>query len=67
MLDTRVADSVFAGEMAYVATESTDQIVSEGKAGDIAAAESFVLVRRGAAWKIRHLHYSGNRLDKPAH
>ena len=67
VVEARVADAVVGDQLAYVATESMYRIVSEGKTVDIAAAESFVLVRHGAAWKIRHLHYSGKKLDPPAH
>ena len=67
VVDARVADAVLGDDLAYVATESIYRIVSEGKTVDIAAAESFVLVHRGAAWKIRHLHYSGKKLDRAAH
>ena len=62
VLDARVADAVIGTDLAYVSTVSTYRIVAGGKPVRIAAAESFVLVRRGGAWKIRHLHYSGKKL-----
>ena len=67
VLDARVVDALLGDDLTYVATESVYRIVSQGKTVDIAAAESFVLVRRGAAWKIRHLHYSGKKIDRAAH
>lgn len=62
VVETRVADGVAAADIAYVSTLSTYRIVSGGKPVRIAAAESFVLVRRDGGWKIRHLHYSGKKL-----
>jgi ketosteroid isomerase-like protein len=62
VLDARVADAVIGAEIAYVATVSTCRIVAAGKPVRMTAAESFLLVRREGAWKIRHLHYSGKKL-----
>lgn len=62
VLETRIADGLATADVAYVSTVSTYRIVTAGKPAQIAAAESFVLVRRERGWKIRHLHYSGKKL-----
>jgi ketosteroid isomerase-like protein len=62
VLETRIVDAVIGADIASVATVSTCLIVAAGKPLKISAAESFVLVRGEAGWKIRHLHYSGKRL-----
>lgn len=62
VLETRLADAVITADLAYVATSSTYRIAAGAKSARIAAAESFVLVRRDGKWRIRHLHYSGKKL-----
>jgi ketosteroid isomerase-like protein len=62
VLDTRVADAVITADIACISILSTYRIVVAGKPVRLAAAESFVLVRREGGWKIRHLHSSGKKL-----
>lgn len=63
VVSTRITDSVVAGELAYVVTESRYRITSKGKAVTVEAAETLVLRMTEGRWRIRHIHYSGKKVE----
>ena len=63
VVETRVADWVDGGEVASIVTESRYRITSKGKAVLVAAAETLVLRKTAGRWLIRHVHYSGKKVD----
>lgn len=49
------------GALAWVGTESTIDVVKDGRPVHILSAETMVLQRRGDAWKIVHIHWSSRQ------
>lgn len=65
-LDPKLVEIVVDGRLAYAVEESTAVIVAEGKTTTLAAAETFILKKDLAGWKIRHLHFSGKKRVPPS-
>lgn len=56
-----VSVAAASGDLAYVVQESTLTIITATGETTLAAAETFVLRRRGGAWRIVHVHFSGKK------
>lgn len=65
-LDPKVIELAVHGELAYAVQESTVIIVEAGKAVTLAGAETFVLRKGLAGWRIKHLHFSGKKKEPAA-
>ncbi len=52
---------VLSGDMALYLSESTSKGTYRGREIDSRGAETMVLVRTPAGWKIRHIHWSSGR------
>ena len=63
VLETRITDSVTGARFAYVVVESKYRITSEDNAVVVAAAETLMLKMSAGPWRIRHLHYSGKKVE----
>lgn len=59
--DSRVLESRVAGDLGYLVAEATYRIVTSGKTVTLAVAETFVLTRGPAGWRIRHVHMSSKK------
>lgn len=53
------------GALAYVVQEATYTIVSADKTVAMLGAETFILGKTDAGWKIKHVHLSGKRIGTP--
>ena len=63
VLETRITDSLTDAGLAYVVVESRIRITSQGKAVVVATAETLALKMSGGRWRIRHIHYSGKKVE----
>ena len=63
VLETHVTDSVTDEGLAYVVVESKVRITSQGKAVVVATAETLALKKSDGRWRIRHIHYSGKKVE----
>lgn len=64
-LDPKLVEIAVDGHLAYAVEESTAVIVTAGKTVTLAVAETFVLKKGPAGWRIRHLHFSGKKKEPP--
>lgn len=64
--DPRVLEVIVHGELAYAVEEATFTIVTADKTVTLAGAETFVLKKDPAGWKIRHLHFSSKKKEPAA-
>lgn len=53
------------GALAYIVQEATYTIVFADKTVAMLGAETFILGKTDAGWKIKHVHLSGKRIGTP--
>ena len=59
--DPKTLGLLVEGGLAYVVEESTFEIVMADKSVTLSGAETFVLTKEPAGWRIRHLHLSAKK------
>lgn len=63
----KVLEVSVEGSMAYVVEEATFEIAMADKNVVLMGAETFVLKKGPAGWRIRHLHFSGKKQEPQEH
>lgn len=63
VIDPKILEVSVAGDWAYVAQESNVRISMERKIITLASAETFILRNGTAGWRIKHVHFSGKKLE----
>lgn len=63
--DPKVLEVAVHGDLAYVVQEATVTISLPEKNVVLASAETIVLKKGPAGWKIKHVHLSSKRLESP--
>lgn len=61
--DPKVLEVALDGAMAYAVQEATYSLVMADKTVVLAGAETFVLRKGEAGWKIKHLHFSAKKKE----
>ena len=61
--DPKILEIAVVDAMAYVVQEATFEIAMADKNVILAGAETFVLKKGPAGWRIAHLHFSGKRQE----
>lgn len=64
--DPKLLEVAVHGELAYAVQEATYDIVMADKTVSLAGAETFVLKKGPAGWRIRHLHFSAKKKEPAA-